>query len=284
MKQYVKYFAILILLAASGLTCPSETCSLEGTVKVAMAQIFCLDGDRSGNFVRIENAIIQAKDKGAEIVTFPETSILGWVNPDAHTRAYPIPGPDSERLCALARKYQVFICIGLAEKEGDKLFDSAILIDNEGNILLKHRKINTLDELMSPPYTKGDKVEAVNTRLGRIGMMICADSFQEDVLLKMKEQRPDWIIIPYGWAANENDWPDHGKELLGVVQNAARVVNCPIVGTDLVGEITHGPWRDMVYGGQSVAVDKQARILATGRDRDKDIVIFELRFVSDHEH
>lgn len=278
MKQHGKYLALLILLAGANLSCPPVTYALKGTVKVAMAQIFCLDGDRSGNFVRIENAIVQAKEQGAEIITFPETSILGWVNPDAHVRAYPIPGGDSERLCALARKYQVFICIGLAEKDGDKLYDSALLIDNTGNILLKHRKINTLDELMTPPYTKGDQVQAVDTRFGRIGLLICADSFLEDVLLKMKEQKPDWMIIPYGWAANENDWPEHGKELLSVVQHAAAVIQCPVVGTDLVGEITHGPWQGMVYGGQSVAVDQNAKVIATGKDRDKDIVILEISF------
>ena len=257
---------------------PLEAATSKGTVKVAMAQIFCLDGDRSGNLVRIENAIVQAKEQGAEIVTFPETSILGWVNPDAHVRAYPIPGGDSDRLCALARKYQVFICIGLAEKDGDNLYDSALLIDNTGSILLKHRKINTLDALMTPPYTKGDQVQAVDTRFGRIGLLICADSFQEEVLLKMKEQKPDWVIIPYGWAANENDWPEHGKELLGVVQHAATVFQCPVVGTDLVGEITHGPWQGMVYGGQSVAVDQNTKVIATGKDRDKDIVILDISF------
>ena len=45
------------------------------TIKVAMCQIFSLDGDRNGNFVRIENAVAQAKDAGAEIICFPETLI-----------------------------------------------------------------------------------------------------------------------------------------------------------------------------------------------------------------
>ena len=39
----------------------------QNRVKIALAQIFCIDGDRSGNFVRIENAIVEAKEKGAEI-------------------------------------------------------------------------------------------------------------------------------------------------------------------------------------------------------------------------
>ena len=58
------------------------------TVKIGMAQIFCLDGDREGNFTRIEYAIQEATEKGAQIVCFPEMAVLGWVNPEAHQRAF----------------------------------------------------------------------------------------------------------------------------------------------------------------------------------------------------
>ena len=61
-----------------------------------MAQIFCLDGDRAGNLRRIENAVAEASKNDADIVCFPEAAILGWVNPDAHKRAFAIPGPDTE--------------------------------------------------------------------------------------------------------------------------------------------------------------------------------------------
>lgn len=60
-------------------------------VTIAMAQIVCIDGDLSGNLVRIENAIVEAKEKHAEIIVFPESCLLGWINPEAHKRAYPIP-------------------------------------------------------------------------------------------------------------------------------------------------------------------------------------------------
>ena len=78
-------------------------------IRIALAQIFCLDEDRCGNFVRIENAIREAKDSAAEIICLPETVILGWVNSDAHERAYPIPGKDSGRLCGLAKKYEIYL-------------------------------------------------------------------------------------------------------------------------------------------------------------------------------
>src|SRR6478672_5009906 len=81
--------------------------SQKQVVKIAMAQIFCFDGDREGNFLRIENAISEAKSQKAEIITFPESCILGWVNPTAHQRAFPIPGEDSKKLCELAKKYKI---------------------------------------------------------------------------------------------------------------------------------------------------------------------------------
>lgn len=278
MKYRTNCFLIFWVITGLILGFLFTTFARKGTVKVAMAQIFCLDGDCLGNFVRIENAIIEAKAKGAEIVAFPETSILGWVNPDAYKRAFPIPGTDSYKLCVLAKKYKIFINIGLAEKEDEKLFDSAILVDDEGNILLKHRKINILNELMSPPYSNGEKIEAVDTRLGRIGVMICADSFQDDLLLKMKDQQPDFVIIPYGWAAGETAWPNHAKELQRVVKHAAELIKCPVIGIDLVGEISNGPWRGMVYGGQSIAVDQNTNVLAICKDRDKEIVVFKLKY------
>ena len=134
-----KGFCLIVaaLLFSSGCACGVS--NRTGSVKVAMCQIFCLDGDRSGNFVRIENAIAAAKDAGADIICFPETVILGWVNPEAHQRAYPIPGEDSGRLCRLAEKYRRYLCVGLAEKDGEKLYDSVILIDDKGRIVLKHR-------------------------------------------------------------------------------------------------------------------------------------------------
>ena len=245
-------------------------------VKIAMAQIFCLDGDRSGNFARIEHAIVEASSQEVDIVCFPETSLLGWVNPTAHQRAHPIPGPDSERLCGLAKKYGVFLCVGLAEKEGDKLYDTVLLIDPEGKILLKHRKINLLTWLMEPPYTPGSEVKSIETPFGQVGLMICADSFDDSLVKKMRSQQPDFVLIPYGWAKEEEDWPGHGEELRKTVQNAARGLNCPVVGTDLIGEISHGPWTGQVYGGQSIAVDRKGNILARGKDRDRDIIVFTL--------
>ncbi len=250
------------------------------TVRVAMCQIFSLDGDRRGNFSRIENAISQAKDAGADIACFPEAVILGWVNPDAHERAYSIPGRDSARFCELARDYDTYLCAGLAEKSGGCLYDSVVLIDNNGKILLKHRKINLLSELMTPPYTPGDGFYSVETKFGKIGLLICADTHKSEILKRMAALKPDLLLVPYGYAAAENEWPGHGKKLEKVVKNTAKKTGAFVVGTNLVGEITKGPWKGRIYGGHSVAVDKTGRIISIAKDWDRDINIVSIKSLS----
>jgi len=241
-----------------------------------MCQIFSLDGDRAGNFMRIENALREAKAAGAEIACFPETALLGWVNPDVHHRACPIPGADSNHLCKLAKAHDIYLCAGLEEKDGGKLYDSAVLIDNEGRILLKHRKINLLAELMTPPYAAGESVDAVETEFGKIGLLICADTHENKILKRMAALKPALLIVPYGYAAEEHQWPKHGKQLEKVVKNTARTTGAFVVGTNLVGEITNGPWRGRVYGGQSVAVDNAGRTISVAKNRDRDINIFSI--------
>ena len=243
------------------------------TTKAAICQILCRDGDRQSNFIRIENAIRDAKNTGADIACLPETAILGWVNPDAHKRAFPIPGEDSDRLCKLAKDYDLYLCAGLAEKEDRCLYDSVVLIDNNGNILLKHRKMNLLAELMSPPYTPGKNIDIVETEFGRVGLLICADTHDSKILKRMAALKPDILLIPYGYAAAEDEWPGHGKELEKVVANTARKTGAFVIGTNLVGEITKGPWKGRIYGGQSVAVDRTGRVVSVAKDRVRDINI-----------
>jgi predicted amidohydrolase len=274
MKGIIVFCGTLVVLAA--LAGGSEERAEMQKVKIAMCQIFCLDGDREGNFARIENALVEAKQGGAKIACFPETAILGWVNPDAHKRACAIPGADSDRLCALAKEHDMWLCVGLAEKDGEKLYDSAILVDSSGIISLKHRKMNILENLMTPPYTRGTEVKAVETEFGRIGLLICADTFAPEILEKMSGLKPDLLLVPYGWAAKEDQWPGHGKELAKVVKQTAEKTGAAVVGTDLVGEITHGPWRGRTYGGQSVAADKSGTIIAVAKDRDREIAIVTL--------
>jgi predicted amidohydrolase len=247
-------------------------------VRLAICQILVIDGDREGNFRRIEYALEQAEAKHADIAIFPESSILGWENPDAHRMAEPIPGKDSDRIAALARQHHVMIAIGLDEKDGEKLYDSAILVDKTGKLLWKHRKINVLPELMTPPYSQGkpEDIGVVDTEFGRIAVLICADTFSDAFVNRMKELKPDLMLVPYGWAAPNDQWPQHSKVLEDLVKRRAALVKCPMAGVDLVGEMTHGPWAGQTYGGSSFVADGTGKILMTLKDRDTDLQVIEV--------
>ena len=248
-------------------------------VRIAVCQTFCIDSDREGNFRRIEYALESAEKQGAQLACFPETAVLGWVNGEAHELADPIPGPTSERIAELARKHKLMICIGLAEKAGDELYDSVILVGTDGKIFAKHRKINTLAELLDPPYARGtaDEIRVVKTPIGRVGMLICADTFKDELVQAAGEQSPDLLLVPYGWAADKSEWPQHAERLAAVVSATATRAGCPVVGTDLVGRITSGPWTGKTYGGQSVVADREGKVLTILRDRDAEVRVIDLK-------
>ena len=243
------------------------------TVRVAVCQILSIDGDREGNFRRVEYALDEARAAHADIAAFPESVVLGWENPDAHHMASPIPGADSDRIAGLARRYGMMISIGLDEKDGSKLYDSAILVDKTGKILWKHRKLNVLAWLMDPPYAEGqaDGIGMVETEFGRIGLVICADTFVDAIAARIAQLAPDLMLVPYGWAAPMDKWPEHAKELEKLVAKRAAEWHCPVVGTDVIGMITHGPWKGQTYGGASVVVDRTGKVLDVLRDRDVEV-------------
>nr|WP_233214595.1 carbon-nitrogen hydrolase family protein [Rhodopirellula bahusiensis] len=266
----------LVVAGVPSLVGAADASTTEKVCRVAMAQIYCIDSDREGNLRRIENAVAEASGKGAEIVCFPETSLYGWVNAKAHELAAPIPGKDTEALSKIAQEHDVYLSVGVSEKEGDQLFDSVVLFDDEGKLILKHRKMNVLTHLMSPPYTRGETVEVVETKFGRVGMLICADTFHDETVERMASKKPDLLLVPYGWAANADDWPGHGPSLRSTIARAAKTIGCPIVGTNLVGSISGGPWQGMIYGGQSYTVTPDGTVLSQGADRDREICLVDV--------
>jgi predicted amidohydrolase len=87
----------------------------------------------------------------------------------------------------------------------------------------------------------------------------------------MAKLKPDLLLVPYGYAEEEKNWPEHGQKLQQAVTDAAKRTGATVIGTNLVGRITNGPWAGRIYGGQSVAVDKAGKVLAVAKDRDRDI-------------
>ncbi|MCK5248957.1 MAG: carbon-nitrogen hydrolase family protein, partial [Spirochaetaceae bacterium] len=146
-----------------------------GLFKLAMIQMRVTGGDKKGNLRHADELIREAASQGAELTLLPECLDLGWTHPSSATLADSIPDGEACRtLRRAAAENDVYVCAGLTERSGNQVFNAAVLIDNHGEVILRHRKINEL-EIGWDNYSTGDRLNVVDTTFGRIGLMICAD-------------------------------------------------------------------------------------------------------------
>jgi predicted amidohydrolase len=198
----------------------------------------------------------------------PETFDFAWTHPSALTEALPIPGPYSNILCAEAKKENIFICAGLTEKLGDKIYNTAIFIDNEGEILLKYHKINLL-AVEQPFYAIGNTLNVIDTKFGTIGVNICADNYMDGLPIghTLARMGAQLILSPSSWTVdysiNEEHDPYHEK-WIKPYSILAQLYDMVIVGTTCVGYIVGGPYEGKKSIGCSLAVDKNG-VVAQGK-------------------
>src|SRR6185503_20904969 len=114
---------------------------------LALGQIPIQPGQKDQNIAEAVRAIDSSQQLyGADVVLLPEALPLGWTHSSARKQADAIPdGAWCRVLSEAARRNKVWVCSGAIEREGDRVFNSAVLIDSKGKIVLVHRKINELE-------------------------------------------------------------------------------------------------------------------------------------------
>ena len=134
-------------------------------------------GRKEENLARADQGITEAARAGGQVVLLPEAFPLGWMHPFAASGTEPIPDGDScRRLSAWSRWHSLYVCAGLVERAGAKVFNAAVLLGPTGELLLHHRKINELG-IGHDYYALGDRLQVAATSLGTFGLMVCADAF-----------------------------------------------------------------------------------------------------------
>jgi len=236
--------------------------------KLGMGQMLVEGGKREANLRRAEEMITRGSEEGCSILVLPECLDLGWTHPSARELAQKIPGRASKRLCKAAESRQIMVVAGLTERDGSRIFNSAVFIDGFGQILLKHRKINELS-IAHDLYGIGDRLGIVETELGMIGLNICADNFPDSLAIGHVQARmgAHFILSPSAWAVKADH--DNVKEPYGALwENAysalCRLYDITVVGVSNVGWIEEGPWKGMKVIGCSLAVGPDGEILAKG--------------------
>jgi predicted amidohydrolase len=229
------------------------------TFKLALIQMLVTPGDEEANLARAERLVAEAAQHGADVVLLPEAFHLGWTDPSARNHADILPeGAACQRLMRLAREHSMFVCAGIIERAGDRIFNSAILLDREGNMLLHHRKINELD-IARELYAIGDKVSVADTEFGRVGLMICADAFPpgQPISRSLGLMGARIILSPSSWAVpadHDNAVDPYGQLWLDNYIPVAREYKLWIASASNVGPIIAGPWKDRKCIGCSMVI------------------------------
>jgi predicted amidohydrolase len=116
--------------------------------------------------------------------------------------AEPIPGPSTEKLGAKAKQHNMYIAAGLIEREGNTIYNTAVLLDRTGKLAGKYRKCYIPREEIESGITPGTSYPVFKTDFGKVGMMICYDGFFPDPARALAAQGAEIICFPV-WGC---DW------------------------------------------------------------------------------
>lgn len=151
-----------------------------------------LDLDRT--IKKVCSVVEEAARNGAQLIVFPEAFVPAFpvwsaLSAPIHNHelfrrlaanSMLVPGPELARVCAVARKHQVFVSLGLNEASEASVgcvWNSNVLIGEDGAILNHHRKIvPTFFEKMVWANGDGAGLRVTETRLGKIGALICGEN------------------------------------------------------------------------------------------------------------
>ncbi|MEW6304242.1 MAG: carbon-nitrogen hydrolase family protein [Verrucomicrobiota bacterium] len=243
--------------------------STSRSFRLALCQMRVLGGRKDANLDRAAGLVATAAQRGAQVVVLPETMTLGWTHSSAATAADAVPDGQACRfLRDLAQRHGVFLCSGLVERAGDKIFNAALLIDPRGDIILHHRKINELD-IAHHVYALGDRLGVAPTPFGKIGVMICADAFARGQVISraLGMMGAQIILSPCAWAVpadHDNHKEPYGQLWLDNYQPVARDFQLWIAGVSNVGWIDDGPWKGRPCIGCSLVIGPDGREMARG--------------------
>ena len=239
------------------------------TFRLGLIQMEVKGGDKKWNVQHALDLISEAASTNTDIVLLPECMDLGWTDPSSLNMAEGIPeGAPCRALIEAAKRNEIYICSGLTEKQGSNIYNSAILIDKQGQVLIKHRKLNEL-AIGHQYYGQGDRLGVVQTEFGAVGLMICADGFARDRVLAraLCYMGADVILSPCAWAVStdhDNQKDPYADTWLNEYVPVAREFATTIVGVSNVGQITDGPWKGKICIGCSLAISSSGEEIIQG--------------------
>jgi predicted amidohydrolase len=254
-------------------------------LRIGMAQMLVRGARPAENLARAAEMIERAAAEGCRVVVLPECLDFGWTDPSARDGAQAIPGQHSELLARAARESRLWVTAGLVERDGDNLYNTAVLISPDGEIVLKHRKINEL-ALAHDLYSLGTGVAVADTELGRVGLAICADNYPDSPEIggALGRMGCRLLLSPCAWAVDadhDNEAKPYGKLWREAFAPLTMRFAMTVVAVSCIGPITAGPWQGRKCVGCSLAYGPGGVELVQGPADEEALLVVEAN-VADH--
>ncbi|MEB3101764.1 nitrilase family protein [Ferviditalea candida] len=222
-------------------------------VNVACVQMKPLFGQVQKNVAATKQWIEQAKHRGADIVVLPELCNTGYVfesRSEAFSLAEEIPnGPTVQAWSRLAETNNVYIIAGIAEKQGESLYNSAVLIGPSGYIGTYRKNHLWYEETLF--FEPGDLGFPVfQMEIGKIGMLICYDMWFPEAFRIYALHGVDLVGIPTNWVPMPSQPEGQAVMAVHLAMTNAHSNGMFVACADRVGEERGQP-----FIGSSLIVD-----------------------------
>lgn len=190
--------------------------------------------------------IDEAGRLGLDIVCLPEAMLQVGTRATAAALAEPIPGPSTERLGRSARENRLWVVAGLSERDGETVYNTAVLIDRQGRLAGKYRKTHLPREEWQKGVAPGEDYPVFRTDFGTVAIQICYDWFFPEVHRLLALRGAEIIFAPtWGTTFPDRDGRAEGETVFRVRARDNGVYLVP-----------------SVYDGSSMVIDPLGRILA----------------------
>ncbi|QEW23072.1 N-carbamoyl-D-amino acid hydrolase (plasmid) [Paracoccaceae bacterium] len=226
----------------------------EAAVTLAVLQMEPAFGETAANVARSLALIEDAAAKGAQVIVLPELCNTGYMfasRAEAASLAEPVPsGPSSRAWIDIAARLGLHIVAGITESDGDRLYNSAVIIGPSG-YLGTYRKLHLWgDEALY--FTPGDLgIPIFDTPLGRISCHICYDCWFPEVWRLQAMQGAELICVPTNWVPIPGQDPTREAMANIIVMGAAHSNSLFVAAADRVGTERGQP-----FIGQSLIVSQ----------------------------
>jgi N-carbamoylputrescine amidase len=239
---------------------------------VACIQMNPVIGDKPANVSRSADLIRSAAERGADLVVLPELANTGYVFRDRHEAldlAEPVPGGKTTAVWSeLASRHHMTIVAGIAERDGDRLFNSAVMVGPKG-YLGRFRKVHLWGD-EKKIFEAGDLGFPVyQAPFGRVAIAICYDVWFPETFRAAALQQADILCVATNWVPMPGQPADRPAMANTLVMAGAHSNNLVVACADRVGVERGQP-----FEGQSLIVDRRGWPVAGPASRLDEEILF----------